>query len=204
MSIVRTLRAALGPHLLTPLRTFTASPRLQGLEEFIGEPIKEGEKVTAGCSSHCSCPVALPIYLSSRSPEKRFTAETGAGNAVNARYYWAVQSVVMCPVVTGRSWSAEDLRRKSWDDLHKLWYVLLKERNLLLSERDRYRAVGQIMPNGRRMTKVSRTLAQAGAAIEDANGANACRMHFVGLLWSCQLSFLHCRHCTVTPRRQSA
>ena len=57
--------------------------------------------------------------------------------------------------VTGRSWSAEDLRRKSWDDLHKLWYVLLKERNLLLSERDRYKAVGQIMPNGRRMTKVS-------------------------------------------------
>lgn len=57
--------------------------------------------------------------------------------------------------VTGRSWSAEDLRRKSWDDLHKLWYVLLKERNLLLSERDRYKAAGQVMPNGRRMTKVS-------------------------------------------------
>ena len=57
--------------------------------------------------------------------------------------------------VTGRSWSAEDLRRKSWDDLHKLWYVLLKERNLLLSERDRFRAIRQIMPNGRRITKVS-------------------------------------------------
>ena len=58
---------------------------------------------------------------------------------------------------TGRSWTAEDLRRKSWDDLHKLWYVLLKERNLLLSERDRYRAAGAVMPNGRRMTKVSTT-----------------------------------------------
>ena len=54
----------------------------------------------------------------------------------------------------GRSWTAEDLRKKSWDDLHKLWYVLLKERNLLLSERDRYRAAGQIVPNGRRITKV--------------------------------------------------
>lgn len=58
---------------------------------------------------------------------------------------------------TGRAWTAEDLRRKSWDDLHKLWYVLLKERNLLLSERDRYRAAGAVMPNGRRMTKVSTT-----------------------------------------------
>ena len=66
---------------------------------------------------------------------------------------------------TGRSWSAEDLRRKSWDDLHKLWYVLLKERNLLLSERDRYKSAGQIMPNGRRMTKVSLSSTQKAATM---------------------------------------
>ena len=48
MSIVRTLRAALGPYLLTPLRAITSSSRAQGLEDFIAEPVKEGEKVTAG------------------------------------------------------------------------------------------------------------------------------------------------------------
>ena len=48
MSIVRTLRAALGPHLLTPLRAFTTAPQACGLEDFIAEPVKEGEKVTAG------------------------------------------------------------------------------------------------------------------------------------------------------------
>ena len=37
-------------------------------------------------------------------------------------------------LIAGRPWTAEELRRKSWDDLHTLWYKCLLERNIIATE----------------------------------------------------------------------
>lgn len=58
----------------------------------------------------------------------------------------------------GRSWSARELRRKSFDDLHKLWLVLYKERNMLLTEEQLSRRKQLIFPQPGRLQKVAKSM----------------------------------------------
>ena len=57
-------------------------------------------------------------------------------------------------LLLGRSWKASELRLKSWDDLQKLWYILLKEKNMLMTQRQMLQAKNLCFPNPERIPKV--------------------------------------------------
>ena len=57
-------------------------------------------------------------------------------------------------VRVGREWRKDELRLKSNTDLHKLWYILLKERNMLLTMQEEFKREFAAMPNPERIDKV--------------------------------------------------
>ncbi|KAE8743974.1 hypothetical protein FOCC_FOCC009436 [Frankliniella occidentalis] len=72
-------------------------------------------------------------------------------------------------ITVGRSWRKDDLRLKSNTDLHKLWYVLLKERNMLLTMADIYQF--NILPGPERIYKVEESMKNLEDVVRERNRA---------------------------------
>ncbi|NWI20844.1 RM47 protein, partial [Crypturellus soui] len=58
----------------------------------------------------------------------------------------------------GDAWDVKHLRGKSSEDLHKLWYVLLKERNMLLTLEQESKRQHKPMPSPERLEKVAKSM----------------------------------------------
>ena len=69
----------------------------------------------------------------------------------------------------GRSWRKDDLRVKSNSDLHKLWYVLLKERNMLLTMAEIYKF--SLTPSPERIYKVEESMKNLEDVVRERNKA---------------------------------
>jgi large subunit ribosomal protein L47 len=63
-------------------------------------------------------------------------------------------------LTTGRAWKAEELRLKNHGDLHKLWYVCLKEKNKLKSDFLMCKQLQQIFYGYNDLGKVKLTMAR--------------------------------------------
>ncbi|XP_016844335.1 39S ribosomal protein L47, mitochondrial isoform X2 [Nasonia vitripennis] len=71
----------------------------------------------------------------------------------------------------GRSWKADELRNKSNEDLHKLWYVLLKERNMLMTMEHACNEAYELFPSPERIDKVQESMKNIETVVRERNEA---------------------------------
>ncbi|ORY99100.1 mitochondrial 39-S ribosomal protein L47 (MRP-L47)-domain-containing protein [Syncephalastrum racemosum] len=102
-------------------------------------------------------------HIAASAAKRQFSTAAPALSSKGLYQFFENGEALPKSVETGRSWSAQELRNKSFDDLHKLWYVLLKERNVLATQRDEARRLGlhkQVWDNGARYKKVRQSMAR--------------------------------------------
>lgn len=71
----------------------------------------------------------------------------------------------------GRGWELSELRIKSNTDLHKLWYVLLKEKNMLLTMEHESLEEHRLFPSPERLDKVKQSMENLESVVRERNVA---------------------------------
>ncbi|KAM9762178.1 large ribosomal subunit protein uL29m [Menidia menidia] len=74
-------------------------------------------------------------------------------------------------VKSGAPWTARQLRTKSNEDLHKLWYVLLKEKNMLITLEQEAKRQRVPMPSPERIKKIERSMTRLETVVEERETA---------------------------------
>ncbi|XP_011196970.2 39S ribosomal protein L47, mitochondrial [Zeugodacus cucurbitae] len=74
-------------------------------------------------------------------------------------------------VKVGRAWKLEELRIKSNKELHQLWYVLLKERNMLLTMEHECNDKMELFPSPERVDKVKISMDNLETVVRERNKA---------------------------------
>ncbi|KAK1162630.1 39S ribosomal protein L47, mitochondrial-like [Acipenser oxyrinchus oxyrinchus] len=74
-------------------------------------------------------------------------------------------------VKSGAPWTAKQLRTKSSEDLHKLWYVLLKEKNMLLTVEQEAKRQRVQMPSPERLKKIERSMKRLDTIVQERENA---------------------------------
>uniref|UniRef100_U5EIR2 Large ribosomal subunit protein uL29m n=1 Tax=Corethrella appendiculata TaxID=1370023 RepID=U5EIR2_9DIPT len=71
----------------------------------------------------------------------------------------------------GREWKLDELRIKSNSDLHKLWFVLLKERNMLLTMEEECKRRTELFPSPERIDKIELSMKNLETVVRERNRA---------------------------------
>ena len=80
--------------------------------------------------------------------EERFeVVESPDSYQISSGMIISAVKICLLTMITGRPWFASELRHKSFKDLHTLWYVCLREKNLLATQKEEARRMGVTNPD---------------------------------------------------------
>lgn len=102
----------------------------------------------------------LKTVNSSYGRQRELGMYAKAASSEDIKVWSAVNDNARKDTKNGRAWRADELRLKSHDDLHKLWYVLLKEKNKLKSDFLMTKQLGQIYFGKNDLKKVQLSMAR--------------------------------------------
>lgn len=100
------------------------------------------------------------------TPAPQPTKQEGLMEFFDLKENWAINEVRV-----GRSWRKDELRIKSNQDLHKLWFVLLKERNMLLTMQHEMNDNCYPFPSPERLDKVHESMVNLEEVVRERNRA---------------------------------
>jgi len=155
-TIVAAMHSCKGAHSLlsSHLKRVPASPRIQAAgistttsllrrHKFPGARVNRDANKTRGESAIRRTGTRWRLSVSDEplprpvKPENLPTLETDPNHGLWE--FFADRLTVASPpeedAKHGRGWTVEELRAKSWDDLHRLWWVCVKERNRIATAR---------------------------------------------------------------------
>lgn len=74
-------------------------------------------------------------------------------------------------VKSGRAWKLDELRIKSNKELHQLWFILLKERNMLFTMEHECNEKVELFPSPERLDKVKLSMSNLETVVRERNRA---------------------------------
>ncbi|KAI9552084.1 hypothetical protein GHT06_022421 [Daphnia sinensis] len=115
--------------------------------------------------------VDLIVYLSFRPANSTSFHTTSFKSSNLMQFFDDPKNFGASEVKSGRSWTVDELRIKSNIDLQKLWFVLLKERNMLLTMEYNCREACRLFPSPERIDKIQDSMTRLEQVIHERNDA---------------------------------
>ncbi|CAD5115208.1 DgyrCDS4201 [Dimorphilus gyrociliatus] len=107
------------------------------------------------------------VYFSTSSQAlEKAKSPPGLDEFFDAKENWNESTIKV-----GRPWLEDELRLKSNEDLHKLWYILLKERNMIMTMAEEYKRTANLMPAPERQEKVEESMENLLTVIRERDRA---------------------------------